>query len=290
MKKVGVVILNYKLRDLTLRCLKSVFESEYKNKNVYVIDNDSKDGLIEEQKNFPKANFIQNKENLGYAGGNNVGIRQALKDNCELVFIINPDVLIEKKTIEILSQSIEHNAAGIVGPKIYFLENEKKLDLNRKIWFAGGLFNTANVLGSHQGVNESDHGQYEETKLTDYVTGASIMVTRQVFEKIGLFDEDYFLYYEDSDFCFRAKKAGFKIMYIPQAVSYHENAKATGLGSPLQDYYITRNRMLFARKFLPFRTQFALIREAIRNLGIKPRRQALFDFLSNKLGGQEIYG
>lgn len=289
MKKVGVVILNYKLKDLTLRCLKSVLKSEYVNKNIYVLDNNSNDGLMEELKKIPKVIFIANRDNLGFAGGNNVGIRQAIKDSCELIFIINPDVLVDKNAIGILSQSMDRLGAGIAGPKILFLEDEKNLGSNKKIWFAGGLFDFDNVLGSHRGVDEDDRGQYNEPQVTDYVSGASMMVTKEVFEKIGLFDEDFFLYYEDSDFCFRAKKAGFKIMYIPEAISYHENAKTTGLGSPLQDYYITRNRMIFAKKFLSLRTQFALIREAIRNLGIKPRRQALFDFLLNKLGGQKIH-
>jgi GT2 family glycosyltransferase len=110
------------------------------------------------------------------------------------------------------------------------------------------------------------------------------MVKREVFEKIGLFDERYFLYYEESDFCYRAKEAGYKIMYIPKAIVYHKNAQTTGLGSPLQDYYITRNRMLFASKFLPLRTRFALFREGIRNWSNPTRKKAHLDFLFGKFG------
>jgi GT2 family glycosyltransferase len=111
-----------------------------------------------------------------------------------------------------------------------------------------------------------------------------MFVNAKVFKKIGFFDEKYFLYYEDSDFCLRAKKADFRLVYAPSAVVFHENAKSTGLGSNLQDYFITRNRLLLASKFLPFRTRFALLREALRNIGNPVRRLAFWDYLNGNFG------
>lgn len=206
-----------------------------------------------------------------------------MNDNFELIFILNPDTTVEKNTIRILVTKMEKFEASIVSPKIYFTGT-------KSIWYAGGIFDKSNVLGSHRGVDEEDKGQYDESIETDFATGAAMMVRRDVFDSIGLLDKRYFLYYEESDFCFRAKKAGFKTMYIPESVVEHSNAASTGLGSPLQDYFITRNRMLFAKKFLSLRTQFALLREGLRNLRIPARRLALIDFLLGRFEkGSFIY-
>lgn len=273
MKKVVVVILNYQVKDLTIACVQSVKKSTYKNIDVVVVNN----SIEEFSKEISDVIFIQNKENLGYTGGNNIGIKKALSLGADYIFILNPDTVIKIDTIEKLVLGLEKVEAGIVGSKIYFSDS-------RKIWYAGGVFNKLNVLGSHIGVNEEDHNQYDQEIETDYVTGAAMLVKTEVFESIGLFDERYFLYYEDSDFCFRAKRAGFNVMYIPQAEVFHANAKSTGLGSPLQDYFITRNRMIFAKKFLPFRTQFALFREAMKNYKNQNRRMAVNDFFIGKFG------
>ena len=154
----------------------------------------------------------------------------------------------------------------------------------KTIWFAGGHLDKNNVLGTHIGVDQQDVGQYQNNKQVDFITGAGMMVRAEVFNQVGLFDERYFLYLEDVDLCFRAKIKGIKVTYIPNAVMYHKNAQSTGLGSSLQDYFLTRNRMVFAHKFLSLRTQFALLREVLINIGNPIRRQAFFDFLLNNLG------
>lgn len=277
MDKVVVVILNYKVKDLALKAIDSVKKSTYKDFQIIVVDNNSGDFLEEEFKKEKDIVFIQTGDNLGYAGGNNAGIKEALKQEAQWVFILNPDATVKKDTIEILIKKAKEYSADLLNPKIYF--GDKKT-----IWYAGKTFDQANVLGFHQGVNEEDHGQYDRDEEVDDITGAALMIHRRVFEKIGYFDERYFLYYEESDFAKRAKDAAFKLMYIPKAVAFHENAKSTGLGTPLQDYFITRNRMLYASKFLSPRTQFALFREAVRNIGNPVRRLALFDFLVGKFG------
>lgn len=275
--KVAVVILNFKTKNDTLKCIKSVKQSDFKDFEIIVVDNHSGDDLEEEIKKIKDINFVQSEDNLGYTGGNNLGIKKALEQQAEYVFILNADTEIEKKALGNMVAAAEKENAGILGPKILF--SDKKT-----IWYAGGALDLNNVLGGHRGINENDEGQYDKIEETDSVTGGAMMVNRKVFGSIGLFDERYFLYYEDSDFCYRAKKAGFKLIYIPSAIVYHENAKSAGLGSPLQDYFITRNRMLFASKFLPFRTRFALFREALRNLGNPVRRLAFFDFLTGNFG------
>ncbi len=275
--KVSVVILNYKSKDLILKCLKSVLNSDYKNLQITIVDNDSKDDLEAEVNKFPEVLYIQNSQNLGYTGGNNIGIKKALDSEADYIFILNPDTTILKDTISKLVKGSEKYNAGIVTPKIYF-------DQSRTIWYAGKIIDLNNVLASHIGVDQEDQGQFDKDLDILDVTGAAMLIKREVFERIGLFDERYFLYYEESDLSFRAKKANFKLMYIYSAVVYHKNAQSTGLGSPLQDYFITRNRMLFASKFLPLRTRFALFREGLRNLGNKTKRMAFIDFLLGKFG------
>lgn len=278
MSKIAIVILNYKVKDDTLECIESIKNSDYKDLNIIVVDNNSEDGLGEELAKIDGVEFIQTGKNLGYTGGNNVGIKKALRSGADYILILNPDTLIKKDAISILLNEGKQNLdVGIFAPKI-LLPDKKTL------WYAGGIFDMSNVLGGHRGVNEKDQGQYEEITETDYATGAAMFIRKTVFGSIGLFDEDYFLYYEDSDFCLRARNKGFKIMYIPRAIVYHKNAHSTGLGSPLQDYFITRNRMLFASKFLPFRTKFALFREALKNIRNSVRRLALFDFLISNFG------
>lgn len=277
MGKVIVVILNYKLKELVLECLESVYKSSYKDFEVVVVDNNSGDGMEESLIKFPKVDFIQTGDNLGYSGGNNIGVKAALSKGAEYVFVLNPDTTVKVDTIFRLVEGIKRDEADVVGPKIYFHGG-------KVIWYAGGQFDMKNVIGKHRGVDEIDRGQFDKDVETDFVTGAAMMVKREVFEKNGFFDDRYFLYYEDADFCMRAKKAGFGVYYIPEAVVYHQNAKSTGLGSPLQDYFTTRNRLLFAFKFLPWRTRLALLREALRHSKLSSRRMALRDFLTGNLG------
>lgn len=276
MQKVVVVILNYKVADFTIKCLKSVLNSTHKSLEVVIVDNNSKDNLEEKISKY-RTYFIQTGSNLGYAGGNNVGIKKALEKEANFVFILNPDTTVLRDAIGNLVLGMVKNDTEIANPKIYFSQS-------KKIWFAGKIFDRANVLASHKGVDEIDLGQFDKEEELNDLTGAALMIKREVFEKIGFFDERYFMYYEDTDFAYRAHLAGFKMFFIPSAIVYHNVAKSAGLGSPLQDYFITRNRMLFAKKFLPLRTQLALLREAWRNRNIPSRKLAMTDFLMGKFG------
>lgn len=274
---IGVVILNYKIADQTLTCIKSVLKSSFKNLQLFVVDNGSDDGLEEILPDDKKITFIQTNENLGYTGGNNVGIQAALDQECDYIFVLNPDTTITPDTIQVMLDKSEKLKADVINPKIYFSDSNI-------LWFAGKTFDWANVLGTHRGVDEEDTGKYNKDMEMEDLTGAAIFARREVFEKVGLFDERFFLYYEDTDLAMRIKDAGFSIWYVPQAVVYHKNAQTTGVGSPLQDYFIIRNRMLLASKYLPMRTRFALLREALRTSYYGTRRKALKDFFLGNFG------
>lgn len=141
-------------------------------------------------------------------------------------------------------------------------------------------------MASHRGVDEVDRGQLDYDLETDYITGAVMFIRSGLFSKIGQFDPDYCFYYEENDFCQRALKAGSKLTFLYQPKAWHKNAQSTGMGSPLQDYFLTRNRLLFAEKYAPMRSKIALLREA-RSLKSKGREwqiKAVNDYFSRRFG------
>lgn len=296
MKSVFVSILNFNGQENTLECLRSLEKVNTKgiNLTVLLIDNGSKEKLKIKTSEFKlNIEIIYNKENLGFAGGHNVGISYALSKSADYIIILNNDVFIDEEFIyELVKSAKENPKAGIIAPKIYFAKGfeyhkgkYKDEDLGRVFWYAGGEMDWNNVIGHHRGVDEVDNGQYDKTEETEYASGCCMLVSRKTFEKVGGFDKNYFLYYEDSDLCQRIKAAGFKIIYEPKAVIWHKNAgSAGGPGSPLQDYYITRNRMLFGLKYAPLRAKVALIREGTKLLfrGRRWQKNGIKDFYSGK--------
>jgi len=144
-----------------------------------------------------------------------------------------------------------------------------------------------NIIGSHRGVDEVDKGQFNKVEETDFASGCCVMIRREVFQEIGFFNEKYFLYYEDNDFSQRVKLNGFRVYYQPRAMLWHLNAGSTGgSGSNLQDYFITRNRLLFGFSYASVRTKAALLKESIKFLfaGRNFQRKAVLDFYTGRFG------
>jgi len=303
--KISIIILNYNGRKDTLDCLKTVKKLEIGNSlrakaswksEIIIVDNNSSDGSVKSiKKSFPKVKIIENKQNLGFSEGNNIGIRYALKEGVDYIMLLNNDTLVKKDLLIQLSQAINKDKKNaIVSPKIYFAsgyefhkKRYKKNDRGKVIWYAGGRLDWNNVLASHRGVDEVDIGRYQKAKETDFATGCCILIKKEVFEKIGLLDNKYFLYWEDNDFCQRAKKAGFKVCFAPGAVIWHKNASSSGgAGKQTSVYYQTRNRLIFAFKYAPTRAKIAVLKEGIKYLflGTKWQRRAIKDFLLLKFG------
>jgi len=297
-KKVFIVVLNFNGKEDTLECLASVSRLQVTGYRlqVVVVDNGSMDGSVEKIKSqkLKIKNFIliENKENLGFAEGNNVGLRFALKNRADFVLVLNNDTFVDKNLIVELLQTAEScQKAGIFGPKIYFAPGfefhrgrYRAEDLGKVIWYAGGKIDWQNTLFSHRGVDEVDQGQYGQVEETDFVSGCAMFVKREVIEQIGFFDKKFFAYLEDVDFCQRAKKAGFNLLYVPKALLWHKVAQTTGgIGSQLQDYYITRNRLLFGFRWGSSRAKFALLKESLKLLS-GPKRQGVVDFYLRKFG------
>lgn len=314
MSKTSVVVLNWNQAKITIACLNSLLAAKRGKEidlEIILVDNHSNEETISRlkkyldrvrfQKRSRKVSFvlIENKENLGFAEGNNRGIKQALKNGADYIFILNNDTEIDSSCLVSLVEAAKsHPEAGILAPKIYYApgfefhqdrytDNEK----GRVIWYAGGEVDWVNILGRHIGVDEVDRGQFDEQREIFFATGCAFLGRREVFEQVGLFDELFFLYLEDLDFSLRAIKAGFKIIFTPQAVVYHKNAASSGgSGSKLQNYYLTRNRLLFGFKHGYWRIKLFLIIDLVKILfgRDKVRKEAVWDFLVGRFGGKDV--
>jgi GT2 family glycosyltransferase len=241
-KKVSIIILNLQGRKYVSKSIRSVLSSNYLLIEVVMVDNGSTDGSVEMIKNrFTEVIVIENKQNLGFAKGNNIGINYALKKHADYIFVLNPDTKIEKDTIKNLLLVMEKNRdVGIVGPKIYTFE--------KRIWSCGGILERKRFSAGLIGFGEEDNGQYDGETEVDYISGAAMFVRRSTFEEIGLLPENYFLYYEDVEFSLRAKRAGLKVYFTPTAIVYHDWSSYIGKTSPMKDYYMARNHLLFVER------------------------------------------
>jgi len=226
--KLFIIVLNYNGRDTLKKCLESIYLSDYENKEVVVVDNASTDGSFDEMRqHFQKFNFIKNNQNIGFAAGNNVAIKWALEKMADYVLLLNNDAYLEKNTLGVLLQEVEKNKKpGISCPFIYN-------GYTKKLWFSGGKIDWLKMRAIHQSGKD------------DFISGCAMLIHKDVFKKIGLLDEKFFLYYEDVDFSFRAQKAGFDLRIIPEAKVYHYEKSSENIG---KIYYLVLSAIIFFRK------------------------------------------
>jgi len=290
--KVVIVVLSWNSKKYIGECLNSLKKTKTE---IILVDGGSTDGSPKYLKtNYPEFKLIETNKNLGYAGGNNVGLRWALEQNADFVWIINPDIIVNPNSLEeALKVMTKDDKIAVVGSKVYFaagFEFHKnrytKKDLGKAIWYAGGENDWKNIFAVHYGMNEVDNGQNDKEKEIDFATGSSMLLRCDVLRQVGLLDDKYFLYYEENDLCQRIKKADYKIMYAPKSVVWHRVGQATGIGSSLADYYIARNRLLFGMRWAPWRSKLALLRESVRLLfsGRLWQRRGVVDFYLGRLG------
>lgn len=242
MLKISVIIPTYN-SWLTLKdCINSILNQTLKPQEIIVIDNDSTDNSGEKVKeNFPQIKLVQSNKNLGVSGGRNLGIKAVAKENNYLMFV-DHDIVAEKNMIEELIKIAESSEeTGIVTPKICYFDNKNI------IWSAGTGINLWTGRIFFRGGR--DRGQYEEVEEVE-VAPAAFLVKKALIKKLKKFDDRYFATYEDTDFCFRAKKNGFKIMYAPRSHAYHkipQDLEKQILRLLSRTYWIGRNRIIFMK-------------------------------------------
>ena len=209
---------------------------------VIVVDNASKqDEASIIQKQFPQVKVIRSEKNVGFAGGNNLGIK---KSKGKYLFLINNDTIFKEFNVDSLINRLESSPnIGIVCPKIRFTWGTKPIQYT-------GYTPLSKITVRNQAIGycEEDKGQYDAPHPTPYAHGAAMLTKREAIEKVGLMPEDYFLYYEEIDWSMMFTRAGYKIWYDPDCTIYHKESQSTGQNSPLRTYYITRNRLLLVKR------------------------------------------
>jgi GT2 family glycosyltransferase len=245
---VSIIIVNWNGWQDTLACVASCRALTWPNFRVLVIDNGSTDG----SENFLRQNLadveiIQSGGNLGFAGGNNVGIHKALEQGADYVWLLNNDTIADKQALTSLVEAMERDSQiGIAGSKIYYYDDP------RKIWYAGGMWRKGRLSWRQRGANQIDKGQFDEFCEVGSVSGCSMLVRSTTMDTIGLMNESFFLYWEDTEWCARASWGGYKVIFVPASHVWHNVSTSTRQSSFSQYYYFTRNGFYFLRRHDPW--------------------------------------
>jgi GT2 family glycosyltransferase len=244
---ISIVTLTWNTTEVTCDFLRSLNENgTYSNVEVIVVDNGSKEDPTAVFKAiYPNVKVICNGRNLGFTGGNNVGIRAAKGD---FLFIVNNDTEFTPGLLEGLLEIFEeYPDAGIVSPKFHYFFHKGTIE------YAG--YNTVNIFTGRNGMvgcREKDEGQYNEVKVTNYAHGGGMMVPRKIIDEVGGLPEEFFIYYEEFDWCEQIKRKGYKVYYQPKSLIYHKESMTTGKESAFKAFYHTKNRILYMRRNVPW--------------------------------------
>jgi GT2 family glycosyltransferase len=251
---ISIITLNWNQTKITCEFLESTRNFNYKNYEIIVCDmgSDTDPTDFIHNQHYPNTRVIRSDKNLGFSGGNNWGIRQAKGD---FIFIVNNDTEVTPNLLDVLLEPFYKNPEiGVTCPKIRFYHHP---DI---IQYAG--FNPINIFTGRTtavGSNEKDNGQHDTAYFTHGAHACAMMVKREVIDKVGIFPEKFFIYYEEWDWSTRITKAGFKILYEPAGVIYHKESMTMGKKSAIKVYYHTRNRILYMRRNVGFMQFFVFI-------------------------------
>ena len=256
---VGIVILAYNGREDTLRCLESVDEVDWSELTTIVVDNGSNDGVLDAvRERFPHVQVIRSERNLGFAGGNNIGLRAAHDAGADYFLVLNNDTVVHTDAVrELVAEAERRPDAGALCPLIYYM------DPPDRIWYAGARFDPRKAHnGRHTGYRERDDGQYDGVRETGRATGAAIMVPRATIDSVGYLDERLFLTVEDVEWSLRIREAGYRILVVPSARVWHTvSVAAGGEHSPAIAYYAVRNTLAVSNWHAPLTGIASLARD-----------------------------
>jgi len=295
--RVVVVILTYNDWVNTAECLDSLACVTYTNFEVLIVDNGSTDGTVESVRaQFPNVVVIANGANLGYAEGNNVGLRWARTHGADYALLLNNDVTVAPDLITELVQTAEQDpGAALLGPLVYHFDEPQVIQS------AGGEARGWRFY--HRGMNQPDKGQFCSIEPVGWVTGCTILARCSAIAKFGLFDAGFFLYGEELDWCLRAHKAGYQVLFVPQAKVWHKGVQTQYAPGPLVTYYSARNELLLLRKhragLLPMSAALLRHLRTLTSYSLRPRWQgrkqhrdalarALHDFARGRFGSTSI--
>ena len=239
--RISIIVVNWNLPQETLACVHSLSKSSYRNFEVVLVDNASSDNSVGWfNKELSQAVLLTSPVNLGYAGGNNIGIRYALQHQADYILLLNNDTEVHSNLLEkMLWAAQKEPGVGILGPAVYYFD-----DPNR-IWGLGSRHKWWSPIPIDVGRNQVNKGRFKEFLEVDYVTGCAMWIKATVFFQIGFLDESFFMYYEDAEFCHRARRAGNRIGVVPGATVFHKVSQSSRSFRGKALYYQTRNRFIF---------------------------------------------
>lgn len=247
MKKVSVILINYNGSELTHACVDSILASINCEPKVIIVDNSSLESeflkmseIVQSYKNT-EVELIRSTTNDGFSAGNNIGIKQAIADNAEYIMLLNNDTEIDEYMISHLLENSSDSSVAV--PKIYYFSDKKK------IWYAGGIIQWNMGKTKHLGENGYDTAETFRKKKVAFATGCCILIPTKIFKRIGLMDESFFMYGEDTELSFRLAENKIDIVYVPEAVMWHKIGASGGMQSPMGVYYGNRNRLYLMKKY-----------------------------------------
>jgi GT2 family glycosyltransferase len=247
--RVGIVLVNLNSYNDTSICIKSLRSITYPNVEIIVVDNGSKDDSGSQlREKYPGVTHLRSEENLGFTGGNNLGIQYGLLAGCEHILLLNNDTIVTSGFLEPLVEQLEKNwKIAAVGGKIYYAPSVRN-GAKDVLWYAGSYRKWHSGF-SHYGIEAKDRGQYNSAKEVPYACGCLMLMRGSVIKEIGMLSDEYFIYWEEADWCERARKAGYISYYEPKSVIYH-NFKSSHLGkeTPFYNYLQSRNAFIYSQK------------------------------------------
>lgn len=253
LKKTALVLVNWNSFEFTNQCLNSLKHCKSLTFDIVVVDNGSHDGSATNLKEeFPEIILIQSATNLGFAGGNNLGLDYVLENNYTYVMLLNNDTFVEPNFVDVLVNYMDLNLdVGIIQPKIYCNHNRKLL------WNGGSYFNKFFGITYTKGYLRKDKPDYNRIKEVDWVTGCALLTRTAIIKKVGKLEEKFFIYYEDVDLSFKIKKEGHKLIYHPESIIYHiagmsnksKTKRKEGFLNPVVHYLVQRNRIWFLKRY-----------------------------------------
>jgi len=241
---VVIIVLNWNGKDDTLACLESLRQVTYPNFETVVVDNDSTDdSVVAIRTRFSRQPVIETGDNLGFAGGNNVGLRYVRERGADYALLLNNDVEVAPDFLTCLVKVIDTDpSVGVVGPTICYF------DLPDIVWSAGGRIDWSRGKSSMLGIDECDRNGKHTTREVDFVSGCALLVRMSAVKKAGNLDPRFFMYYEETEWCVRIRRAGYRILHVPQAKIWHKiEPNDSRSESSLVHYYMVRNRLLFLK-------------------------------------------
>lgn len=246
---IGIVIAHFGRKVDTFECIASISRNRPKNMHsiIYLVDNDPENRILSSELSFTlRICLIVSKKNSGFAGGMNKGIKRAIKDGCKYILLLNNDVTVKPKLFEKLASYLKHGSADLISPIITYYDKPDT------IWCMDGHLNKLFLFTIYPNMNKRIQDISPEEPVVSDFAAACLMIKDKVFKKIGFFDERYFLNVEDVEWCFRAKKAGFKLLYIPFPLALHKVSANTGIRgtnllTPANAYYYARNFFIFLK-------------------------------------------